>query len=97
MMDIDRKFRGGILGEFFTHLILVAHQNHLHSMLLGRKNGSFDNVSRGKIPSHSIHSDLHFTLSLYPVRKARDLFLFLHLDDLFPLVSSTMGTDMMGE
>jgi len=49
---------------------------------------------RGKIPSHGIDCDLHLTCSLDGI--LNDLFLFLHLDDLFSLISTTVGADMVG-
>jgi hypothetical protein len=63
---------------------------------------------RGKIPSHGINGNFLFILSpnlLFMVPSpqkqlpiiAQGLFLFLGLNDLFSLVSATMGTDMVRE
>jgi hypothetical protein len=95
MVDENRKFGGRIFGQFFTDLILIPYQDHPDPVFLGSQKGAFDNVMRGKIPSHGIDCDLHLTFS--PDGILNDLFLFHHLDDLFSLISTTVGTDMVGE
>jgi len=89
VMDENGKLGRGITREFFADLIFVSDQDDFHPMLFGGLIGSFYNVSRGEIPPHRIHSNLHYPyLFLY-------LFFFFDMDDLFSPVDPAMRANMV--
>ena len=64
MVDVNRKFRRRILGQFFADLVLVPNQDDLGPVILRSEIRSLDDGLRSEIASHGVHCDLHLTLSV---------------------------------